>query len=150
MYEPSTKMLGTHRPPNIARFMFLDPLAPDFYLDWPALARDTVALLRAEAGRDPYDRGLTDLVGELSTRSDHFRTRWAAHDVRLHRSGVKRLHHPEVGDLVLGYESMELSADTGLRLNAYHAEAGSPTADAIRLLASWTAQPMEKRHALEQ
>jgi hypothetical protein len=137
--------------PNMARFIFLDPAAQDFYRDWDQLAEDVVALLRGEAGRDPYDRNLTELIGELTTRSEHFRTWWAAHNVRLHRAGVKRLHHPEVGDLVLGYESMELTADTGLRLNAYHAEAGSPTADAIRLLASWTAQPIEEtRHAVEQ
>jgi transcriptional regulator with XRE-family HTH domain len=102
------------------------------------LAADIVALLRAEAGRDPYDRALSDLIGELSTRSDVFRTWWAAHNVRLHRSGVKRMHHPEVGDLTLGYESMELTADAGLRINAYHAEPGSPSYDALRLLASWT------------
>jgi transcriptional regulator with XRE-family HTH domain len=124
--------------PNIARFIFLDPAAQAFYLDWEDLARDTVALLRGEAGRDPYDRALSDLIGELSTRSDVFRGWWARHDVRLHRTGVKRLHHPEVGDLTLGYESMELTADAGLRLNAYSAEPGTPSYDAVRLLASWS------------
>jgi transcriptional regulator with XRE-family HTH domain len=126
--------------PNLARFIFLDAAAQEFYVDWEDLARDTVALLRAEAGRDPYDRALSDLIGELSTRSDVFRTGWAAHHVRLHQTGVKRLHHPEAGDLVLGYESMELAADAGLRLNAYHAEPGTPSSDALRLLASWTAE----------
>ncbi|GAA0579131.1 helix-turn-helix transcriptional regulator [Paractinoplanes ferrugineus] len=130
---------GTAATPNLARFIFLDPAAQEFYLDWAQLAGDVVALLRAEAGRDPYDRKLTDLVGELSTRSEVFRTWWAAHDVRLHVSGVKRLHHPEVGDLTLGYESLELTADTGLRLNAYHARPGTPEHDALRLLASWNA-----------
>ena len=127
--------------PNIARFIFLDPAAQAFYRDWEELAGDTVALLRAEAGRDPYDRGLSDLIGELSTRSEVFRTWWAAHNVRQHRSGVKRLHHPSVGDLTLTYESMELVTDPGLRLNAYTAEAGSPDQDALNLLASWTAAP---------
>jgi hypothetical protein len=127
------------RPANIARFMFLDPAAPGFYLDWERLASDTVAILRAEAGRDPYDRALTDLIGELSTRSEQFRIWWAAHDVRLHRTGVKHLHHPAVGDLTLAYESMELTADTGLRLNAYTAEPGTASEDALNLLASWTA-----------
>jgi transcription regulator MmyB-like protein len=127
------------RSPNIARFIFLDPASRDFYLDWEQLAGDTVALLRAEAGRDPYDRDLTALVGELSTRSETFRTRWAAHNVRLHRTGVKRLHHPVVGDLSLAYESMELTADQGLRLNAYSAEPGSASQDALNLLASWAA-----------
>jgi hypothetical protein len=125
--------------PNIARFIFLDPAAQAFYRDWEELAGDTVALLRAEAGRDPYDRALTDLVGELSTRSDVFRTWWAAHNVRLHRSGVKHLHHPVVGDLTLGYESLELVMDPGLRLNAYTVEPGSASQDALNLLASWTA-----------
>lgn len=130
--------------PNIARFIFLDPAAQAFYRDWEELAGDTVALLRAEAGHDPYDRALTDLVGELSTRSEVFRTWWAAHNVRLHRSGVKHLHHPVVGDLTLGYESMELTTDPGLRLNAYTAEPGSAAADALNLLASWSAAPVER------
>ncbi|WP_238009076.1 helix-turn-helix transcriptional regulator [Dactylosporangium sp. AC04546] len=128
-------------PPNIARFIFLDPASQAFYRDWEPLAGDTVALLRAEAGRDPYDRALTDLIGELSTRSEVFRTWWAAHNVRLHRSGVKHLHHPEVGDLTLAYESLDLTTDLGLRLNAYTAEPGSPSQEALDLLASWTAAP---------
>jgi transcriptional regulator with XRE-family HTH domain len=125
--------------PNLARFIFLDPAAREFYRDWERLAEDVVALLRGEAGRDPYDKELTDLIGELSTRSDRFRTWWAAHDVRLHRSGVKRLHHPLVGDLTLAYESMDLTADQGLRLNAYSAPAGSPDQEALDLIASWAA-----------
>ena len=126
---------------NTARFIFLDPAAQTFYLEWERLAADTVAMLRAEAGRDPHDRALTDLVGELSTRSEPFRTWWAAHNVRLHRTGVKRFHHPAVGDLVLAYESMDLTADQGLRLNAYTAEPGSASQQALHLLASWTAAP---------
>jgi hypothetical protein len=132
------------RAPNIARFIFLDAASQRFYLDWDTLAGDTVALLRGEAGRDPYDKALSDLIGELSTRSQVFRTWWAAHDVRLHRTGVKRLHHPVVGELTLAYESMELTADTGLRLNAYTAEPGSPSQDALNLLASWTAAPHDR------
>jgi MmyB-like transcription regulator ligand binding domain len=135
--------------PNLARFVFLDPASPDFYRDWEQLAEDIVALLRSEAGRNPYDRDLTDLIGELSTRSDRFRTWWAAHDVRLHRPGAKRLHHPMVGDLTLAYESMDLTTDQGLRLNAYSAEPGSPDQDALNLIASWAAttnQPETSRH----
>jgi transcriptional regulator with XRE-family HTH domain len=128
--------------PNIARFIFLDPAAQDFYRDWDSLVADTVALLRAEAGRDPYDRALTDLIGELSTRSHVFRTWWAAHNVRLHRTGVKHLRHPVVGDLVLAYESMQLTADDGLRLNAYSAEPGSRSQEGLDLLASWAATPV--------
>jgi hypothetical protein len=108
------------------------------------MASDTVALLRGEAGRDPYNRTLTDLVGELSTRSEPFRTWWAAHNVRLHRAATKHLRHPVVGELTLAYESMELTADPGLRLNAYTAEPGSPSQDALNLLASWTATPQER------
>ncbi len=92
---------STTERPNLARFIFLEPAAHDFYRDWEQLAQDVVALLRGAAGRDPYDRELTDVIGELSTRSDHFRTWWAAHNVRRHRSGVKRFHHPIVGDLTL-------------------------------------------------
>jgi hypothetical protein len=126
-------------PPNSARFAFLDARAPDFYADWDRTVRDLVAVLRAEAGRNPYDKGLTDLVGELSMRSELFRTLWASHDVRLHVTGTKRLHHPVVGDLELTYESMELPVDQGLTLNVYTAEPGSPSADALNLLASWAA-----------
>jgi hypothetical protein len=129
--------------PNLARFVFLDPASQTFYRDWEQLAEDVVALLRTEAGRNPYDKDLTDLIGELSTRSDRFSTWWAAHDVRLHRSGTKRLHHPLVGDLTLTYESMDLTADQNLRLNAYSAQPGSPDQDALNLIASWaaTAEP---------
>jgi transcriptional regulator with XRE-family HTH domain len=132
------------RVPNVARFMFLDPAAQAFYVDWDTVAGEVVALLRAEAGRDPYDKALTELIGELSTRSDVFRTWWARHDVRLHRSGVKRLQHPMVGELTLAYESLELVADPGLRLNAYTTEPGGPAEEALGLLASWTAVPPER------
>jgi transcriptional regulator with XRE-family HTH domain len=127
------------RPANTARFAFLDPRATEFYVDWERTADDMVGVLRAEAGRNPYDRGLTDLVGELSTRSEAFRTRWAAHNVRFHRTGSKRLHHPVVGDLDLSYEAMELTSEPGLRLLVYTAEPSSPTQDALNLLASWAA-----------
>jgi MmyB-like transcription regulator ligand binding domain len=98
-----------------------------------------VAVLRAEAGRNPYDRGLTDLVGELSTRSEAFRALWATHDVLFHRTGRKLLHHPVVGDLDLTYEAFELPADPGLRMLVYTAEPATPTADALSMLASWAA-----------
>jgi transcriptional regulator with XRE-family HTH domain len=127
------------RPANTARFTFLDPQAPEFYVDWDRIANDMVGILRAEAGRNPYDRGLTELIGELSTRSDEFRTRWAAHNVRSHQTGVKKLHHPTVGDLDLTYEAMELPADPGLTLLVYTAEAGSKTQDSLNLLATWSA-----------
>jgi transcriptional regulator with XRE-family HTH domain len=131
------------RPVNPARFVFLSPRAPDFYDDWERAASDTVAILRTEAGRDPYDSALSDLVGELSTRSEEFRTRWAAHNVRIHRTGAKNFHHPVVGDLSLTYEMLDLSADSGLVIVAYTAEPGSKSAEALDLLASWTATPDE-------
>ena len=127
------------RPVNHARFCFLEPRAHDFWLDWERAADDSVAALRLQAGRDPYDKRLTNLVGELSTRSDAFRVRWAAHDVRLHRTGGKSFHHPVVGDLHLSFEVMELPADPGLSLIAFSAEAGSPADDSLRVLASWAA-----------
>jgi transcriptional regulator with XRE-family HTH domain len=127
------------RPVNLARFRFLDPRATEFFPDWEESANNTVALLRTEAGRDPYDRGLSDLIGQLSTRSEDFRARWATHNVRLHRAGTKQLHHPVVGHLTLNFEAMELSADPGLTLTALGAEPGSPAHDTLKLLASWAA-----------
>ncbi|MFI6678055.1 helix-turn-helix domain-containing protein [Kribbella sp. NPDC050470] len=127
------------RPANLARFNFLDPAARTFYPDWNHSANTTVALLRTEAGRDPYNSKLTELVGELTTRSEEFSKRWAAHDVRLHHSGVKHFCHPEVGPLELRFEAMPLPADPGLTMTVYTAERGSPTYDALRLLASWRA-----------
>jgi MmyB-like transcription regulator ligand binding domain len=129
------------QPANSARFTFLDPAAQDFYSNWELTAKDLVAHLRSEAGRNPYDKNLSDLVGELSTRSPEFRTWWAAHNVRYHQTGVKRLHHPVVGDLELSYEVMELSADAGLTVSVYGAEPGSRSHEALDLLASWTATP---------
>jgi transcriptional regulator with XRE-family HTH domain len=131
------------QPANSARFTFLDPDAQDFYLDWERVAKDLVAHLRSEAGRNPYDRGLSDLVGELSTRSDEFRTWWAAHNVRYHQTGSKRIHHPVVGDLELNYEVMELSADDGLTMSVYSAEPDSRSQQAVDLLASWAATPAQ-------
>jgi transcriptional regulator with XRE-family HTH domain len=129
------------QPANSARFTFLDPSATDFYPDWDRVATELVAHLRSQAGRNPYDRPLSDLVGELSTRSDKFRVRWAAHNVRFHRTGAKRIHHPVVGALDLSYETMELSADDGLSVAIFTAEAGSASQQALDLLASWTATP---------
>ena len=118
--------------------MFLNRRATEFFLDWDTIANDLVGILRAEAGRDPYDRRLSDLIGELSTRSDEFRIRWAAHNVKLHRSGTKRFHHPLVGDLTLDFESLDLPGDPGQTLLVYTAEPNSPSQQALNLLASWT------------
>lgn len=125
--------------PNLARFCFLADSAHRFYPYWDAAADVTVAILRAEAGRDPRDKDLHDLVGELSTRSEEFRAKWAAHNVRRHGTGVKPFHHPVVGDLTLTFEGLEVTEDPGLQFLIYMAEPGSPSAEALRLLGSWAA-----------
>ncbi|MEV4347111.1 helix-turn-helix transcriptional regulator [Actinoplanes sp. NPDC049596] len=129
----------TTAPPNFARFTFLDSAARRFYPDWNRFADMTVANLRTAAGVDPHDKGLHDLVGELSTRSDEFRRRWGSHNVRLHGTGMKHFHHHVVGDLHLAYETMALIAEPGLHMTIYAAEPDSPTAHALTLLASWAA-----------
>ncbi|TFB54284.1 hypothetical protein [Cryobacterium tagatosivorans] len=131
------------RPMNAARFVFLDARAQDFYRDWESTAEQIVAILRTilhtEAGRNPYARALTDLVGELSTRSDQFRTLWASHIVRERRTGIKSIHHPIVGDLDLTYEGMQLAAEPELLLLAYAGVPGSASSDGLQLLAGWVA-----------
>jgi transcriptional regulator with XRE-family HTH domain len=135
------------RPANHARFNFLSPSAHDLYPDWERGADDAVALLRAEAGRDPYDRDLTDLIGELSTRSEEFRARWADHNVRLHQTGAKRFHHPVVGELTLTFEMMELAASPGLNLLTFTAEPGTKSDEALNLLGSWAATVEQEQAA---
>jgi transcriptional regulator with XRE-family HTH domain len=137
LYAPA--FASPSRPVNLARFNFLSPHARTFWGNWDRAADDTVGMLRTEAGRDPYDKDLAGLVGELSTRSDEFRVRWGAHNVQLHRTGLKHIRHPVVGELHLSYEVMELTADPGLALVAFSTEAGSPSDDALRFLASWAA-----------
>jgi MmyB-like transcription regulator ligand binding domain len=127
------------RPVNNARFVFLDPRAEAFYGDWERVAGECVAILRWAAGRDPYDRDLSDLVGELATQSEAFRTRWAAHEVRFHNTGVKHLHHPVVGELSLSYNRLDLPANHGLTIFTYTAEPGSRSEEPLKLLGSWAA-----------
>ena len=129
------------RQPNFARFQFLDPRSRDFYQDWESAATVTAALLRAEAGRRPHDTELRELVGELSTVSEEFRTRWAAHDVRIRHDGAKQFHHPVVGTLDLGYCTLALPAEdrSDLRLTIYTATPGSASEDGLKVLASWAA-----------
>ena len=141
LYSPVFDL--SSRPINSARFLFLSPKASELFVDWDTIAHDAVAILRSAAGRDPYDKRLTDLIGELSTRSDEFRVRWAAHNVKFHRTGTKRFHHPVVGEVTLNFEALELAADPGQRLNVYTAEPGSPSHDALDLLASWITTPSD-------
>jgi transcriptional regulator with XRE-family HTH domain len=128
-----------HTPPNFARFTFLDSAAHRFYPDWDLAADMTVANLRTAAGQDPHNKSLHDLVGELSTRSNEFRRRWGAHNVRTHGTGTKHFHHHVVGDLALAYESLDLRAEPGLTMTIYAAEPDSSTAHTLALLASWAA-----------
>ena len=127
------------RTPNLARFQFLDPAAREFYPDWDRFAEMCVAIMRAEAGRNPHDRAMQDLVGELSTRSETFRRLWGAHDVRTHGTGTKRFVHPVVGELTFAYEEFALTGEPGLVMLVYTAEPGSPSAERVALLASWAA-----------
>jgi transcriptional regulator with XRE-family HTH domain len=125
--------------PNFARYTFLNDDSHRFYPDWDTAADTCVAILRTEAGRDPFEKGLHDLVGELSTRSEDFRRRWSAHNVRYHGAGSKHFHHSVVGDLELAYESVDMISEPGLTLTIYAAEPGSTTEHALVLLASWAA-----------
>jgi transcriptional regulator with XRE-family HTH domain len=134
--------------PNLGKYLVLDPRAQDFYADWQAVARDCVAALRIEAGRNPYDRGLTDLVGELSTRSGPFREWWGSHNVRLHNSATKQLRHPVAGDIEVTGEALEVPADPGLTIIAYTVEPASQSEQALRFLASWSAE--QSPHAADR
>ncbi|MBL0888851.1 helix-turn-helix transcriptional regulator [Myceligenerans indicum] len=135
LYDPVFR--SQPEPVGYPRFIFLDPASRDFYPDWETVADASVASLRTVAGRDPFDRSITDLVGELSTRSEAFRTRWARHDVRLHIQGVKHMRHPMVGAVELEYNVMELPADVGLNLTVYTAAPGSESQEKLTLLAGW-------------
>jgi transcriptional regulator with XRE-family HTH domain len=137
LYAPV--LADPRRPANTSRFVYLDPAAPEFFVDWERIANDAAAMLRLEVGRTPHDSALIELIGELSTRSEIFRQRWASQDVQYHRSGRKRLRHPVIGQLDLNFESMELPSEPGLFLNVYTAVPDSPTADALTMLASWAA-----------
>jgi transcription regulator MmyB-like protein len=130
--------VGGHLP-NHARFTFLDPRAVEFYPDWNRAAADTVALLRAETGRNPGDRVLNELIGELTTRSERFSALWATHNVRWHTTGTKKFRHAVVGELALEYEALELTADAGQTLITFTAAAGSASHEALQFLASWAA-----------
>ena len=137
LYAPVFDLPGR---PNSARFLFLDePRARELFPEWERIAGDTVAMLRIEAGRHPDDPELIELIGQLSTRSTGFRTRWAADDVRAHRGGTKVFRHPLIGEVTLPFENLHVDAAAGQVLTVFTPQPGSPEADAIRLLASWNA-----------
>jgi transcriptional regulator with XRE-family HTH domain len=124
---------------NLLRVIFLDPTAQQFYADWDHAARNAVAALRARAGADLDDPRLTELIGELSLKSQQFRQLWARHDVREKTTGTKRLHHPLLGDLTLHYQSFANNSEPGQVLIVCHAQPNSPAQDALVLLSSITA-----------
>ena len=154
LYSPMYAGHGedVRRPVNIARYQFLDPTAHDYFPDWDGAANVTVALLRAEAGRDPHHKELRQLVGELSTLSEEFRARWAAHNVRIHHAGKKQFAHPAVGCLDLVYHSLDLAADDAwvLDLTIYTAEPGTASEDRLKLLASWAATDTAPAAAIQR
>ncbi|GGQ31305.1 MmyB family transcriptional regulator [Streptosporangium pseudovulgare] len=149
MIIPTT---AQHGHANLARYIFLDPGAHRFFPDWDAAAVATAALLRAEAGREPHDRALRELVGELSILSTEFRRQWAAHNVRIHHDGTKRLWHPQVGDLELTYQSLDLPMidQTAYDLTIYTAEPGTTSEDRLKLLASLAATRPRETHPADQ
>ncbi|MDJ1136940.1 helix-turn-helix transcriptional regulator [Streptomyces iconiensis] len=147
LYAPvyDSPLFAQRGPVNTARFLFLDPGSADFWPEWEKAANDSVAYLRTETGRSPQDKALTDLIGELSTKSDEFARRWARHDVKFHRSGLKRLHHPLIGNLALPYEALELPTDPGLCITVYSPEPDSSERQALDLLANWTSSAARER-----
>ena len=149
LYSPMYEGVEARQTVNTVRFLFFNPNARTFFRDWNKAASDVVANLRTEVGRDPYDRGLQELIGELSTRSPEFSSLWADHDVRFHDTGLKALHHPEVGDVDLTFEVMDLPADTGQALIVYGAEPGSKTEEALRLLSISAATSVQDSAASE-
>jgi transcriptional regulator with XRE-family HTH domain len=145
LYAPVLESAEDHA--NLARFIFLDPRADEFYRNWDGIAHDAVGSLRTEAGRNPGDPALSALVGELSIRSEQFRTRWAKHDVTYYRSGVQLFRHPIIGEIDLDYDALELPADPGLTIVAYTARPGSDAEKSLTLLGSWTAGDTADRTA---
>jgi transcriptional regulator with XRE-family HTH domain len=125
--------------PNVARFIFLDPRAQDFYVDWELARRTTAAMLRREIGRNPLDADLTALIGELSARSATFVKDWSNHNVHVHRTGSKTFRHPEVGLIDVDFDVFEMPADSGLIIVTYSVAPGTSSADAMALLATLAA-----------
>jgi hypothetical protein len=134
---------------NFARFVLAEPVARELFVDWETAARDAVAILRMEAGRRPTDRQLADLVGELREQCPEFAAWWDDRGVLNRTHGVKLLHNPTVGDLTFSYEVFPAPADPDRSLCIYSVEPGSPSEQALRLLASWAATPQHDTSAVE-
>ncbi|MFB7286720.1 helix-turn-helix domain-containing protein [Actinacidiphila glaucinigra] len=122
---------------NYIRLVFTDPDMRELYADWKNVAHTCVAQLRMEAGRDPGNPRLASLVGELSVQDADFRRWWAAHHVAVRGVGTKVLRHPVVGELTLDWDTLASTTDTDQQLVVWSAEPGSPSHDALRILASW-------------
>lgn len=136
LYSEMFEQQGT--PVNTVRFVFLSPAARRFYADWETVARTAVGALRVEAGKDPFDTELSNLIGELSTRSDAFRVMWGSNDVGAFRDGIKRLRHPVVGELDLEHEALPVPGSAGLSITVYSPPPDSPAQDGLTLLATWS------------
>lgn len=147
LYSPAFDM---DREPNLARFIFLDPRAQDYYVDWPLARRTTSAMLRMEAGRNPLDEDLTQLIGELSTRSANFRKDWAAHHVHVHQTGKKSLRHPDIGPIEVEFDVFEMPGEPGLTIVTYGVKPGTPSAEAWSLLTSLSATRVQPAPAPPQ
>jgi transcriptional regulator with XRE-family HTH domain len=132
-----------YRERNIARHAFLDPAARELYADWPVIAQDIVAGLRLDAGRNPDDPQLAELIGELTLADPDFSRWWSLHDVKRRVGGTKRYRHPVVGELTLTYDRLTTPDDPDQRLTIYTAEPASASEQALRLLGDWTAAPLE-------
>jgi transcriptional regulator with XRE-family HTH domain len=128
---------------NLVRAAFLDPRVRDQYGDWEHVTEATVAGLRDLVGPDVHDPRLHELVGELSVRSERFRRLWARYEVRPKRGGTARIDHPLVGPLELSYEKLPIPDTDRQTLGVYHAEPGSPSAEALALLATTAAGERE-------
>ncbi|MFD8762779.1 helix-turn-helix transcriptional regulator [Streptomyces mirabilis] len=123
---------------NMARYMFLNPAARDLYSNyWVETAREIVGMLHLYTSHHPHDSRLAQLVGDLSRNDPDFRRWWADHDVFRPQHGTKRYHHPLVGELTLGYEAFTPIGDPDQTLGIYTVKPGSPSEDALRMLASW-------------
>ncbi|GAB2889259.1 helix-turn-helix transcriptional regulator [Streptomyces deserti] len=134
---------------NLARYLFLHPAARTVFTDWDNQIRGCVARLRALAGTDPDAPDLAALVGELVLKSPDFAGLWERYEVKGRKYATKSFHHPQVGDITLGFQAMHLEGTPGQRLGVYTAEPGTPDHDAMLLLDMTATQPAPDRTTRE-